>query len=219
MSGIRSIYRGSAQRGFATATSAPIRVDSTSGLLILDGAGSGSTETTLVDTGTAQTLAAKTLTSPIINAAAYTEVVAASGGTTRILTGASSGSVNLFDISTTNILYTLPAPVVGLQYNFLSTVLQTSGTIKIITDAGTTYLNGAIQMFSGEKVTPSSTLGPMQFNSPAASNFISFNMNGTTTGGGIGTWVSFLCVSATAWLVTGIVVSPSGTLATPFANS
>ena len=178
----------------------------------------GSTKV-VVDTSTAQTLAGKTLTSPTINTAAFTEVVTASGGTTRVLTSATSGSINLFDSASAGILYTLPAPVVGLQYTFVSTVLQTGGAIKIITDAGTTLLTGAIQMYSGEKVTPSSTLGPFQFNSPAASSFISFNMNGTTTGGGIGTTVNFLCVSATAWLVTGAVVSPSGSLATPFANS
>jgi hypothetical protein len=49
MSGIRSLYRGSAQRGPATAASAPIRVDDTSGQIKLNGAGSGSTETTVAD--------------------------------------------------------------------------------------------------------------------------------------------------------------------------
>ena len=63
MSGVRSLYRGAAQRGFATATSTPIRVDSTSGLVLVNGAGSGSTETTLVDTNTAQALSGKTLAS------------------------------------------------------------------------------------------------------------------------------------------------------------
>lgn len=174
---------------------------------------------TLVGTTDSQTLTNKTLTSPVLNTPVVKDAVTASGGTTRVLTSASSGSINLFDSATAGILYTLPVPAVGLVYTFVSTVLQTGGALKVITDAGTTLLTGAVQMFSGEKVTPSATLGPFQFNSPAASSFISFNMNGTTTGGGIGTNVTFLCTSATTWLVTGTVVSPSGNLATPFANS
>lgn len=75
MSGIRSLYRGPAQKGFATAASAPIRVDSTSGLALLNGAGSGTTETTLVDTTTAQSLAAKTLASPILTGDAGTGTI------------------------------------------------------------------------------------------------------------------------------------------------
>lgn len=49
MSGIRSFYRGSVQRGPATATSATVRVDDTSGQVKVNGAGSGSTEQTLAD--------------------------------------------------------------------------------------------------------------------------------------------------------------------------
>lgn len=49
MSGVRSLYRGPAQRGPATSASAPIRVDDTSGQIKLNGAGSSTTETTVAD--------------------------------------------------------------------------------------------------------------------------------------------------------------------------
>lgn len=144
------------------------------------------------------------------------EVVTASGGTTRTLTAANSGSLNLFD-SAAGITYTLPAPVVNLQYDFCTTVLQTSSAHAVVTDAGTTFLVGSIGMFSGEAVTPSSTLGPMMFAANGTTH-VKYTSNGTTTGGGVGTWLRFTCVSSTQWFVQGIVKSPSGTIATPFST-
>lgn len=139
-----------------------------------------------------------------------------SGATTVTLTKSKSNGVFLFDQATAGVAYTLPVPVSGLVYTFMSTVLQTAGTQKVITGSASIFLTGAIQMYSGEAVSPSGTLGPFQFNSPLASTFVTFTMNGTTQGGGIGTEVTFVGVSATSWLVYGTVVSPSGNLATPF---
>jgi hypothetical protein len=52
--------------------------------------------------------------------------VTASGGSARTLTVNQSGSVNLFDAAT-SITYTLPAaPVAGLVYDFIWTVLETA---------------------------------------------------------------------------------------------
>ena len=51
MSGIRSLYRGPSQKGVATGASAPIRVDDTTGRLLINGAGSGTTESEVL-TGT-----------------------------------------------------------------------------------------------------------------------------------------------------------------------
>ena len=181
------------------------------------------TNKVVVDTSSTQTLAAKTLTAPVVSGAAYTEVVAASGGTTRVLTAASSGSINLFDSASAGILYTLPAPALGLQYTFIVSVQQTGGALKIITDVSTTYLVGGIQMFSGTDVTPSSTLGPFNFTSALATTNLSVNMNATTTGGAVGSTINMLCISAAAgagvWFVNGVILSPSGSLATPFATS
>lgn len=142
-------------------------------------------------------------------------VMASSGNTT--ITAATSGSVRLFDAATTTA-YVLPVPAVGLYYDFLWTALETGGQAhSITTDAGTTLVVGYVAMFSDVNVTPSATLGPKGFAGAAADTFVKITMNGTTTGGGIGTWLRFTCVSATAWNVTGIVRSPSGTIATPFS--
>lgn len=140
----------------------------------------------------------------------------ASGGTTRTLVASASGSTNLFD-SAAGITYTLPAPVVGLVFDFLWTVLQTSSAHVVVTDAGTTFLNGAVTMFSGEDVTPSATLGPKQYAGNGTTH-IKTTTNGTTTGGGIGGWMRFRCTAATLWTVTGNIKSPSGTLATIFST-
>lgn len=143
--------------------------------------------------------------------------VTASGGATRTLTAANSGSVNLFDAAT-SIAYTLPAPAVGLYYDFLWTALETGGQAhNIVTDAGTTFVAGYINMISDVNVTPSATLGPKGF-AGDGSTHVKVTMNGTTTGGGIGTLLRVLCISATVWNVSGIVRSPSGTIATPFST-
>lgn len=138
-----------------------------------------------------------------------------SGGTARTLAATASGSMNLFD-SAAGITYTLPAPVVGLVFHFLWTVLQTGSAHVVVTDAATTFLQGSVGMFSGENVTPSATLGPKQFAGNGSSH-LRTTTNGTTTGGGIGGWMTFRCTAATLWTVTGVINSPSGSLATPFS--
>lgn len=143
-------------------------------------------------------------------------VTAPSGGAARTLTAADSGSTNLFDAAT-SISYTLPAPVVGLTFHFLWTALETGGQVhQVVTNAGTVFINGVVQMFSGEAVTPSATLGPFQFAGNGTS-FVRFASNGTTTGGGIGSWLTLRCTATTLWTSTGNIKSPSGNLATPFA--
>lgn len=142
--------------------------------------------------------------------------VTASGGTTRTLLAANSGSLNLFD-SAAGITYTLPVPAVGLYYDFFWTTLQTSSNHIIITDAASTYLLGYLTMFSDVDVTPSSTLGPKGFAGNGTSH-IKITMNATTLGGGIGSNMRLTCISSTQWAVTGVVRSPSGTIATPFST-
>lgn len=170
--------------------------------------------TTLAVTGVATFTAA-----PVFTAAptgqAKQSVLASSGNTT--ITAATSGSMRLFD-SASSTTYTLPAPVVGLYYDFLWTALETGGQAHVIvTDAGTTFVGGYITMFSDVNVTPSATLGPKAFAGDGSSH-IKVSMNGTTTGGGIGTLLRFTCISATVWNVSGYVRSPSGTIATPFST-
>lgn len=61
MAGIRSIHRGPLAKGFASGSSAPIRVDDSLNVLKYIPAGSGTTEVAIVDVSTAQALSGKTL--------------------------------------------------------------------------------------------------------------------------------------------------------------
>ncbi len=143
--------------------------------------------------------------------------VVAATGTAVTLTRAQSNYTFLFSIAT-NFAYTLPVPVAGLVYDFLWTILETGGQAHAVkTGSASIFLTGAVQGFSGEDVTPAVNVGPYQFSSPVASSFVQFTCNGTTTGGGIGQRIRVVGINATTWSVTGTMMSPSGTMATPFS--
>ena len=69
--------------------------------------------------------------------------VVSGSGATATLTAQQSGSTVLFDRAA-GIVYTLPAPQVGLKFRFMTTVTITSNAAKITTDAGTTLLIGNV---------------------------------------------------------------------------
>lgn len=145
----------------------------------------------------------------------YRNPILSGQGATATLTAAESNSTILFDRAA-GIVYTLPAPQVGLTYTFVTTVTITSGAAEVDTDAGTTFLLGAVSMGSSNQ-TPSGTLGPKFFLADGTAN-VKISSNGTTTGGVKGSQYTITCVSPTVWNVSGIVVASSGsTIATPFA--
>lgn len=127
--------------------------------------------------------------------------------TTTTLTAAQSQGTFLLNAAA-GFTVTLPAPVVGLTYNFVVTTSVTSSSLKILTDASTTFLQGVI---TGATTTASVWQGN-------GTSHRSVAMNGTTTGGLIGTQYSFVCITATQWQVFGTDFG-SGTAATPFATS
>lgn len=136
--------------------------------------------------------------------------VISSSGATVTLTAGQTGATCLFDRAA-GIVYTLPAPVVGLTFKFIVSTTITSNAAKIITDAGTTLLIGSIVV---EKDSDGTLLGCFG----DGSTHVAVSMNGTTTGGVIGTELTFTCVTATKWNVSGLVHA-SGVIATPFATS
>jgi len=141
--------------------------------------------------------------------------VVSGSGATVTLTAAQSGSDILFDRAA-GIVYTLPAPQVGLKFRFIASVAVTSNAYKIITDAGTTLLIGNV-LSNTSAATPSANDGPKTF-AANGSTHISISMNGTTTGGLIGTIIEVVCISSTQWSVNGVLLA-SGIIATPFATS
>jgi hypothetical protein len=129
-------------------------------------------------------------------------------GATRTLLAQESGATCLFDAAT-GVIYTLPAPVVGLYFDFVCTVTITSGSARVNTDVGTTFLLGAVNLIIAASATTLAAQGN------GTSNTI-ISSNGTTTGGVKGGAYRLTCVSSTVWNVEGFV-NASGALATPFA--
>lgn len=148
--------------------------------------------------------AGKTITGGVVN------VITAAA----TLTAAQSGSLCIMP-DLTGTLYTLPAATVGLTFNFFVSVTNTSGAHKVITPASV-FLVGAIS-YGIVDTTPGANPGP-KFTGADGSTIRSISMNGSTTGGVIGTAFTVTCISSTQWAIYGLVIA-SGTISTPFATS
>lgn len=131
--------------------------------------------------------------------------------TTTALTAAQSGSLVLWDAAA-GFTITLPTPAIGLTYEFAVATSVTSSNHKLITSSASIFLYGGLVMT--EAADTNAGLGAL-FN---GSSHVACTMNGSTTGGLIGTTFSVTCTSATLWLIEGIVAG-SGSLSTPAATS
>ena len=128
-------------------------------------------------------------------------------GATVTLTAAQSGTTCLFDRAA-GIVYTLPAPAAGLKFRFIATVAVTSNAYTVVTDAATTFLQGAVQLGIAAG-TGSLFLGN-------GTSHVKVTSNGSTTGGLVGSIFDVECVDGTHWNVSGQLVG-SGIVATPFS--
>lgn len=136
---------------------------------------------------------------------------------TRTLLSNESGAL-VVDSSTTGSTITLPTPSAGMQFDIIYSASATTGTVKIITDAATTYIAGGITV-----LTTTATAVTSQFICDGSSH-IAISMNKTTSGGLIGTRLRFIGLSATLWEVQGIsnsgaTVGGSTPLVTPCSAS
>lgn len=136
-------------------------------------------------------------------------------GATVTLTAAQSGSTILFDRAT-GIVFTLPAPSVGLIYKFYVSTTISSGSAKVITNAGTVFILGNI-VANTANATPAANDGPKTFAANGTTH-LAITQSGTTTGGVVGSWFELECVSSTIWVVKGVLLC-TGIIATPFATS
>lgn len=125
------------------------------------------------------------------------------------LTTSQSGATILLD-KADGLTITLPADAVGLTYRFVSTVDLTSSNYVIQGNSSNDLFKGGI--LAVDDTTPEVAT---MFKPDGSDDYIC-TMNGTTTGGEIGTDVTFTCVAANTWLVTGTVAA-NGTLATMFS--
>jgi len=141
----------------------------------------------------------------------HREVISGKGNTTiaYALAPEMSGSLCLFDAAD-GVIYTLPAPVVGMQFDFLVTVAGTSNAYSIDTDAATTFIGGGVGSFS-------TTVAEGGDSFPATiSSTVSIDLDSDLTGRLVGTHLTLTCLSSTTWGVSGNIHGV-GTLATPFA--
>lgn len=129
---------------------------------------------------------------------------------TRALLPQESGAICQFDRAA-GVVYTLPAPVIGLYFDFAVNVSVTSNAHKIVTNASTVFLVGAVVMGS----IATATVGGF---SADGTTIRALSANGSTTGGLIGETYRVTCISLTQWVISGVSIG-SGTLATPFATS
>jgi hypothetical protein len=143
---IRNIVRASAQKGFATATAAPIRIDTSTNTPFYNGAGSGSTEKELVDVSSTQTLTGKTVTPVLTTITGDGAVTIASG--TVLLTKGSAAAITVAAPGTAGIGARI---TIVSGSNFAHVVTFTGGTLG----DGTTGLNTTVTMtaFIGSSIT------------------------------------------------------------------
>lgn len=135
----------------------------------------------------------------------------------RTLLASESGALCVWTTAT-GATVTLPAPVIGLSYEFMVAVTNTGTAIKVITDAATTFIGGGCLTFI-DNTTPGANPGPKGFLfDSAASVAVVMGGSDTTAGGIAGTRFRLTCVSATLWIVEGNIRA-AGTIVTPASAS
>ena len=141
-----------------------------------------------------------------------------SSGTARTLNELESGSAVLFDAAEGGV-YTLPAdPTPGTYYDFQVYRSVTANSAKIITGLrGSTLalICGGIDMIN---VNDNTEDGFQMVEGATTNRLVAVTMNGTTTGGQVGTNIRVSALSKGTWFVTGIVFG-SGAMATPAATA
>lgn len=117
--------------------------------------------------------------------------------------------------SATGSLFTLPTPVAGMWFEYEVTIAATSNEHKVITNSITTeFMLGAV-------ISASATVaeGMDCFVADGTANAVSISMNGTTTGGAVGTRLVFTAISTTQWFVKGVNQGSGGAVTDPFDAS
>ena len=125
-----------------------------------------------------------------------------------------SGALVIFNSLTGNLV-TLPTPVKGMWFEFMTQIAPTSQETKIITKSITT------EFMLGSVISASATVaeGMDTFTADGTANHVSYSANGSTTGSEVGTRLVFTALSATQWLVKGVNQGSGGAVTDPFANS
>lgn len=129
----------------------------------------------------------------------------------RTLLPEESGSLVMLGVAT-GMTLTLPAPVEGAVFEVGVSVTRTSNSYKIITDAATTFLVGAVMAGDATIATSGDVF------EADGTSIVAVTIDGDTKGGFIGSTLRFTCINSTQWYVEGLLIG-TGTMATPFATS
>ena len=137
--------------------------------------------------------------------------VISEGVATRQLLPAESGALCIFDRAA-GVVYTLPTPSIGMQFEFSVSVSVTSNAHKIITKTiASEFLVGGVE-------ASTLTSGGQDYFVADGTSITALSAAGVTTGGLIGENYTVTAISTTQWMIKGVTCG-SGTLATPFATS
>lgn len=139
----------------------------------------------------------------------HREIVSVTSNTT--LTKDQSGALVLLAVAS-GATVTLPAPVEGMQFTIGTTVTRTSNSYKIITDAATTFLVGAVMAGDATIATSGDVF------EADGTTIVAVTIDDDTKGGFIGSTVRLTCINSTQWYVEGLLIG-TGTMETPFATS
>ena len=126
------------------------------------------------------------------------------------LTPDQSGALVVFQ-SVTGNLVTLPSPVAGMQFEFIVEIAATSNEHKILTKViASEFLLGSI-------ISASETVAEgMDCFTANGSTHVSISMNGTTTGGEVGSRFVLTGLSTTQWHIKGVNQGSGGAVTDPF---
>jgi hypothetical protein len=136
-------------------------------------------------------------------------------GAAVVLSSADSGGLIVMD-KTDGSLTTLPeitASNIGMTFEFQWPASWASGDQKIITGNAADFIVGTILMFDTDTLTD--PLSVITFN---GSSHIAVLINAATDGGLLGSWLRFTAISATQWLIQG-VLHHSGGVSSPVSTT
>lgn len=130
---------------------------------------------------------------------------------TRTLVAEESNALCLFDLAA-GVVYTLPAPVKGMQFEFSTSVQRTSNSHKVITNSASVFLVGSYMAGDATIATSGDVF------TGDGTTHRAITMDGDTKGGFVGGSLKFTALSSTQWMVSGDVVG-TGTMVTAFTTS
>lgn len=163
-------------------------------------------EKTVVGTGNVKEIAAVLNN---VGAGLGTETFIDANAATLALKAEDSGKTILFN-KADGCLVTLPASAPGLTFKFIVITSVTSAAYGIYGAATTDLFIGGV----GSDDTD--TANAARFFNADGSDDDRMSMNGSTTGGLIGSWFEVVCTAAGRWFISG-VNKGTGSVETPFA--